>query len=166
MQKIFQLKRKIIVLLFAVFFGIISPLLLTDSIIENLNNLRRSYLLSKNQSSKTIEIATNKWNALSDKQEIFYNNQYYDVQKVVQNKTQTIVTIVQDDFESLVKNSLTKNSKQKTKNKKPNTFLADYCIKSSIEKEVFSYKSALISQFLSYSTYNTFLFFNTKPPIF
>ena len=160
------MKNKVVILLFALFFGIMSPLLLTDSIIESLNNVRREFLLSKKQNTKTIEITTVAWNALQNQQEIYFNNHYYDVQKVIQNKLKTRITIVQDNIEGLVKNSLTKNANQKIKNKKPTTLFADYNIEYLIQKEYFSLKYSIISSYITFSKYYSFVFLNTKPPIF
>ena len=161
-----SLKNKVVILLFALFFGIMSPLLLTDSIIESANNLRREYLLSKKQNTKTIEITNVSWNALQNKQEIYFNNNYYDVQKVIQNKLKTRVTIIQDNLEGLIKNCLAKNTNQKIKNKKPITLFADYNIEFFIQKEYFSVKYSIISSFITSSKYYSFIFLNTKPPIF
>ena len=160
------MKNKVVILLFALFFGIMSPLLLTDSIIESANNVRREFLLSKKQNTKTIEITTVAWNALQNQQEIYFNNHYYDVQKVIQNKLKTRVTIVQDNIEGLVKNSLTKNANQKIKNKKPTTLFADYSVEILPKKKYFRLTSVAISNFISYTQYHSFVFFNIKPPIF
>ena len=143
-----------------------SPLLLTDSIIESVNNVRREFLLSQKQNTFTIEIASNSWNGLKNKQEIYFNNHYFDVQKVIQNKFKTRVTIVQDNIEGLIKNSLTKNANQKIKNKKPTTLFADYSVEILLNKKYFRIISATISSFISFTQYNSFLFLNIKPPIF
>lgn len=164
-QKNSLLNQKIIILLFAIFFGIVSPLLLTESFIENFNNLRRNYLLVEKQNTENIEITTIEWNSIRNKKEIFFNNQYYDVQKVTQNKYLTLLTVVKDSFENVIKNSLNNNSSKKEKNKRQITFLAQYEILSNKKKCFFVTNQRIISNSILLFKYNSFLFSFTKPPI-
>ena len=95
------MKNKIVLILFSTFFAIVTPLLQTESFIENLNNLRRTYLQCKKQNTDTITVSIDYWNALSDKKELQLKNSYYDIQKVVQNNDKIILTVVKDDFENV-----------------------------------------------------------------
>lgn len=118
------MKNKIVLILFSTFFAIVTPLLQTESFIENLNNLRRTYLQCKKQNTNTITVSIDYWNALSDKKELQLKNSYYDIQKVVQNNDKIILTVVKDDFENVIKMSLNQKSSKKIKQSKQHTFFA------------------------------------------
>ena len=164
-QKKTLLHRKLFIVLFSIFFGIVSPLLLTESCIENFNNLRRSYLLNEKNNTTTITVPNAHWNFTVNKKELFYKNSYYDVQKVIQHKNQTVLIIVKDSFENVIKNWLTKNASKKEKSKRPITFFAEYKILNQNPLLHFDFIHPEISNNISLIQYNSYLFFETKPPI-
>ena len=159
------MKNKIFIVVFAVLFGIVSPLLLTESFIENCNNLRRNYIVAEKQSSETIEIATKQWNKLYNKKEIFYKNDYYDIKNVVHNKGITTAILIKDRFEKIVKISINQKASKKEKTKKNSTFFAKYEILKSTKNALFKKPKDSISNEIVLFWENSFLFFSHKPPI-
>ena len=119
------MKNKFFLVFFATFFAIVSPLLQTESFIENLANLRRTYLQCKKLNTEIISVTTNYWNLLPNKNELLYNKSYYDIQKVTHSKDKTILVVVKDDFEKVIKMSLNQKSSKKVKQAKHHTFFTE-----------------------------------------
>lgn len=159
------MKNKFVILLFAVFFGLVSPLILTESVISNLNDVRREFVLTEKNTTETIQIETSKWNKLLDKKEIFYKNNFYDVKKIVQNGQKTTLTLVKDGFENVVKVSMNKKSSKKEKITKQSSQYANYDVFIN-EKNLFTQnKIVSISNKISSILFNSPLFRLKKPPI-
>ena len=161
------MKHKVLILIFALFFGVVSPLLQTESFIENLNNIRRSYLLSEKRNTETIVLRTNKWNAIADKKELFFNNHYYDVKKIERSKNnQVTVTIIKDRFENIIKNSLPQAEPKKIKTKMMGFAYAFFeALNCNLSFFSITNKNR-ITCFVVAEQYQSFVHNITKPPIF
>lgn len=159
------LKNKYIILLFALFFGLVSPLLLTESMISNFNEVRRNYILLEKKTTETIQIETSKWNKLTDKKEIFYKNDFYDIKKVVQNNNKTTLILVKDSFENVVKLSLNKKSSKKEKNSKQYSQYADFKVLINKKHAFLKNKIVFISSKISLILFKSPLSKLNKPPI-
>ena len=161
------MKSKIGILLFALFFGIVSPLLQTESFIENLNILRRSYILSEKQNTETILVSTAVWNRTSNKKELFFNNQYYDVKENSAQKNNLVkITIVKDGFENVVKNSLQNNSSKRVKSKIAFSVYTTFKIINNVGFLFTNTVKNVISKFVTPQHYALFVYRQIKPPIF
>ena len=159
------MKNKGVILLFAFFFGLVSPLLLTESVISNLNDIRRNYILSQKQTIKTIQVETLKWNKLTDKKEIFYQNDFYDVKKVVQNNHKTTLTLVKDSFENFIKLSTNKKASKKEKSIKQSSQYASFDVLTNQKNFFISIQVKSISNEISSNFNSSYLFKLKKPPI-
>ena len=161
------MKAKISILLFALFFGIVSPLLQTESFIENLNILRRSYVLAEKQNTETIFISAAAWNKTDNKNELFFNNQYYDVKNsTTQNNNFVKITIVKDGFENVIKNSLQNSGSKRVKSK---IAFSVYTTFEIVNKITCLFKSTIqnvISKFVRKLHCDPFVYLQIKPPIF
>lgn len=123
-------------------------------------------LLTEKENTKTIEIDSKIWVLNNNIDEIFYENEYYDVQKTTQKGNKTTLTLVKDNFENVIKNSLGKKSSKKDKNKQQINLFPDSGHESDTHNFLTNSKQIAISTIVLLCNYNSSIFSFTKPPIF
>lgn len=121
--------RKTIILSIAILYGLLSFLLLSETFIMHLLEVKRDFHIKQSQNLKEITFLKEEWNKLANKKEFKLAGAYYDVKKIKSGSKKVQVLVVKDEYENAIKyiskNISPKNKKSKAlKNK--NTY--DVCL--------------------------------------
>ena len=125
--------KKITIIALAMFYSFFLFILSTDTLLSDILHVRQNILIHSGE-KETLLLSKQLWGSFTTKDEFVFNNNYYDVKKVVEYKSYVKVEAVKDMLELVIKD-ITKNLY--TKNKKNNISL--------FKKSILVYYSKTIS---------------------
>jgi hypothetical protein len=109
--------KKILIVMIAVLYGLLSLLLFSETLIVQLIEAEKAYYLKESKNFKQITFTQQDWESLEDKQEFKLKGHFYDVKKIAVSKNKITVTVLKDDYENLIK-FISKNISPKNKKSK------------------------------------------------
>lgn len=150
--------KKIIIITFAILYGLLSFLLFSDTFFIHLIEVQKAYYLKKSDKFENITFSLQYWQKLENKKEFKLHGHYYDVKRIKIDKDKITATVIRDDYENLLKyvskNILPENTKQKgVKNKR----FFPACIFSTASITIMLQKKESTFHFFYNSTYSELL---------
>jgi hypothetical protein len=112
--------KKLTIIALAIFYSLFLFIISLGAILSDFISVRQN-VLSHSKKTETLILSKNFWESIPEKKEFVYNNNYYDVKKIVIYNKIVKVDVVKDEFEQIMK-GFSKNLNSKNKKSKSTNF--------------------------------------------